>query len=163
LDAAQDMVGFQGCEGTLLAHVQLPIHQYLQVFFGRAALNPVISQLIPAMGIASTQVHDLALGFVVLREVHLGPLLSLSRSLWMVSHPSGVLTTLHSLVSSANLLKVHVTPLSMSLMKILKSISPNNPVVPGVILFTLFKNECDITFFSSQQGLHLISTTFQIS
>ena len=28
LDTAQDMTGFAGCEGTLLAHVQLPIHQY---------------------------------------------------------------------------------------------------------------------------------------
>ena len=39
-DAAQDMVGFLGCEGTLLAHVQLPIHQHQQVLFGRAVLNP---------------------------------------------------------------------------------------------------------------------------
>jgi len=31
LDAAQGMVGFLGCEGTLLAHVQLPIHQHPQV------------------------------------------------------------------------------------------------------------------------------------
>ena len=28
-DAAQDMVDFLGCEGTLLAHVQLPIQQYI--------------------------------------------------------------------------------------------------------------------------------------
>ena len=34
------MVGFLGCEGTLLAHFQLPIHQYPQVFFGNAALSP---------------------------------------------------------------------------------------------------------------------------
>ena len=27
-DDAQDMVGFLGCECTLLAHVQLPIHQH---------------------------------------------------------------------------------------------------------------------------------------
>jgi len=32
-------------------------------------------------------------------------------------------------------------------------------VVPGVILFTLFKNGCDVTFFSSHKGIHLISTT----
>ena len=41
-DAAQDMVCFLGCEGTVLAHVQLPIHQYPQVLFDRAALNPLI-------------------------------------------------------------------------------------------------------------------------
>jgi len=41
-DAAQDMVGLLGCKSTLLARVQLPIHQYFQVFFGRAVLNPFI-------------------------------------------------------------------------------------------------------------------------
>ena len=39
LDAAQDTVGFLGCEVTLLAHVQLHIHQHPQVFYSRAALN----------------------------------------------------------------------------------------------------------------------------
>ena len=34
LDAAQDTVGFLGCEGTLLAHVQLAIHHYFQVIYG---------------------------------------------------------------------------------------------------------------------------------
>ena len=38
-DAAQDTVGFLGCEGTLLAHVQLAIHQNPQVFFSRAVLK----------------------------------------------------------------------------------------------------------------------------
>jgi len=33
LNTVQDMVGFLGCKGTFLAHVQLAIHQYhLQVF-----------------------------------------------------------------------------------------------------------------------------------
>jgi len=73
------------------------------------------------MGVTSTQVQDLAFGFAEPHEVHLGPLLSLSRALWMASHPSGVLTSPHSLVSSANLLRVPSMPLSMSLMKILKS------------------------------------------
>mgnify|MGYP001864314314 CR=1 FL=1 len=39
----------------------------------------------------------------------------------MLSCPSGVLTTPHSLVSSTNLLSVHSIPLPVSLMKILKS------------------------------------------
>ena len=34
-DAAQDTVGLLGCEGTLLTHVQLPIHQCSQVLFMR--------------------------------------------------------------------------------------------------------------------------------
>ncbi|KAK4827087.1 LOW QUALITY PROTEIN: hypothetical protein QYF61_014189 [Mycteria americana] len=49
---------------------------------------------------------------------------SLSRSLWMVSHPSDVSTAPLSLMSSANLLRVHSIPLSMSLMKILNSTGP---------------------------------------
>ena len=53
-DASQDTVGFLGCKGTLLAHVQLPIHQYPQVFFGRAALNPFIPQFLLVMGVPST-------------------------------------------------------------------------------------------------------------
>jgi len=40
------------------------------------------------MGVASTQVQGLAFGFVEPHEVHMGPLLSLPRSLWMASHPS---------------------------------------------------------------------------
>jgi len=40
--AAQDMVCFLGCEGTLLAHVQLPIHQYPHVLSGSAALHPYV-------------------------------------------------------------------------------------------------------------------------
>ena len=69
------MVGFLGCKDTLLAHVHLAIHQYLQVLFGRAALNPFLSQLVLLVGVASTQLQDLALGFVKTHEVHLGPLL----------------------------------------------------------------------------------------
>ena len=45
-DSAQDTVGFLGCERTLLAHVQLFIHQHPQVLLHRAALNPLISQSI---------------------------------------------------------------------------------------------------------------------
>ena len=55
---------------------------------------------------------------------------SLSRSLWMASLPSGVLTAPQSLVSPANLLRVHSAPSSMSSMKILlKSIGPST--TPG--------------------------------
>jgi len=49
----------------------------------------------------------------------------LSKSLWIASHPSGVSIVPHSLVSSADLLRVHSTPLSALLMKILKSIGPS--------------------------------------
>ena len=74
-DAAQDMVVFLGCEGTLPSHVQLSTYQYPQVFFGRAALNPFILYLVLVVRVALTQVQDLTLGFVKPHEVHLGPLL----------------------------------------------------------------------------------------
>jgi len=45
LDAAQDTVGLLGCERTLMAHVQLFIHQYPQVLLDRAALNPFMPSL----------------------------------------------------------------------------------------------------------------------
>ena len=118
-------VCFPGCEHTLVAYVQLFIHQYPQVLLGRAVLKPFIPQSVLILGVALTHVQDLAPGLVEPHDVQTGPLSSLSRSLWMASHPSGVLTAPHSLVSSANVLRVHSIPLSMSLMKILNSTSPS--------------------------------------
>ncbi|KAK4832910.1 hypothetical protein QYF61_026553 [Mycteria americana] len=48
---AQDTVGLLGCECTLLAYVHLFIHQYPQVLFRRAALNHIIPQPDPALGL----------------------------------------------------------------------------------------------------------------
>ncbi|KAK4830062.1 hypothetical protein QYF61_008400 [Mycteria americana] len=76
-DAAQVTVGFLGCKCTLLAHVQLFIHQYPQVLLLRAALNPLITQPVLRLGVALTHVQDLALGLVDPHEVHMGPLLQL--------------------------------------------------------------------------------------
>ena len=44
-DIAQDTVGFVGCEGTLLAHVHLAIHQYPRVLFVLAVFCPQVSLL----------------------------------------------------------------------------------------------------------------------
>jgi len=53
---------------------------------------------------------------------------SLSRSLWMASLPSSVSTAPLSLVSSANLLRVHSIPLSVSPTKMLNNTGPStNP------------------------------------
>ena len=71
------MVGFLVCEGTVLAHVQLPIHQYPQVVFCKAALNPFIPQLVLVVDVTSSHAQNLAFGFVEPHEVHLGPLLKL--------------------------------------------------------------------------------------
>ena len=119
-DAAQDTVDFLVCEGTLLAHVQLPIYQYPQVFFSRAVLNPSIPQLVLLMGVALTQLEDLAFGFVEPHEVHRAHHSSLSRSIGMASSPSGVLNAPYSLLLSTNLLRVLLTPLPVSLSKILE-------------------------------------------
>jgi len=66
LDAAQDTVGFLGCRCTLLAHVELLIHQYPQILLLRAALEPLAAQRVLVFGIAPTHVQDLALGLVEL-------------------------------------------------------------------------------------------------
>ncbi|KAK4824458.1 LOW QUALITY PROTEIN: hypothetical protein QYF61_015836 [Mycteria americana] len=55
-DAAQDTVGLLGCQRTLLAHVQLFVHQYPQVLFRRAALDHIIPQPVLILGVALTQV-----------------------------------------------------------------------------------------------------------
>ena len=56
--AAQGMVGFLGCEGTLLAHVQLAIHKYPQVFLGRAVLKTFIPKLVLIVGAEASQLQD---------------------------------------------------------------------------------------------------------
>jgi len=63
------MVVFLGCEHTLLAHVQLFIHQYTQEVLHRAALNLSSTQLVFVLEIAPTQVQDRALGLVEPHEV----------------------------------------------------------------------------------------------
>ncbi|KAK4813810.1 hypothetical protein QYF61_026414, partial [Mycteria americana] len=71
------MVGFLGCKRTLLAHVQLFVHQYPQVLFRRATLDHIIPQPVLKPRIAPTQVQNVALGLVEPHEVHTGPLLEL--------------------------------------------------------------------------------------
>ncbi|KAK4805639.1 hypothetical protein QYF61_022397 [Mycteria americana] len=75
-DAAQETVGFLGCERILPAHVQLFMHQYPKVLC-RAALNPFIPQPVLILEVVLTQVQDLALGLVEPHEVHMGPILKL--------------------------------------------------------------------------------------
>ena len=65
LDAAQDTVYFLGCMSTLLAHVELLLHQYPQVLLLRAALQPLSAQPVLVFGVALTNVQDPAFGLVV--------------------------------------------------------------------------------------------------
>ncbi|KAK4824270.1 hypothetical protein QYF61_012830 [Mycteria americana] len=90
----------------------------------RSVLNPFSAQPVFVLGIAPTHVQDLTLGLV---ELHFAraDLSSLSTSLWMASLPSSVSTAPYSLVSSANLLRVHSVPLSMLPKKMLNSTGPS--------------------------------------
>ncbi|PKU42021.1 hypothetical protein llap_7679 [Limosa lapponica baueri] len=106
-DTTQDAVGLLGCECTLSTHVELLIPQQLQILLGRAFLNPFSPQPVFLPGVALTQVQDLASALLSLSRFTQGHFLSLSRSRWMSSHPTGMSTTPLSLVSSANLLRVN--------------------------------------------------------
>jgi len=120
-DAAQDIVGFLGYKHTLPLHVQFfdP-----QVLLSRAAPNPFIPQLVLMLRVAPTYVQDLALCLEP-HEVHTGPLLKLVQ-VPLDDIPSlSKLTTPLSLVSSANLLRVHLILLAVSLLKILNSTGPH--------------------------------------
>jgi len=64
------------------------MHQYPQVLLGRADLNSFIPQPVFVLGIALTQVQDLAFG--LLKLMRFTGAYFLSRSLWMSSPPSGV-------------------------------------------------------------------------
>jgi len=66
-DAAQGMVGFLGFKCTLLAHVDLLIHQYHQILPCRAAFYPLVdeSNMNPMFEIALTWVQDLALVLIL--------------------------------------------------------------------------------------------------
>jgi len=77
LDAAQDVVGFLGCERTLLDYVELLINQHPKSFSSGPALSPFSAQPVFVLGIVLTQVQDLALGLVELHEVCTGSPLKL--------------------------------------------------------------------------------------
>lgn len=69
------------------------------------------------MGITPAQGQHLAVSLAEPHEVLMSSLLKLSRSLWKGSLPSGVSTTALSVVPPANLLRVQLMPLSVTLMK----------------------------------------------
>lgn len=75
------MVGFLSCEGTLLVHAQLAIHQYPQVLISRAVLHPHIPQPVLVAWLATTQMqtfHLITLQFWLFSQlsVHLSVYLS---------------------------------------------------------------------------------------
>ncbi|KAJ7409027.1 hypothetical protein WISP_117158 [Willisornis vidua] len=68
-----DMVGFLGCEHTVLAHVQLHIHQYSN----SSPHNPFSPQPVLVLGAALTQVQDFTLSLVKPHVVSVDPFLVL--------------------------------------------------------------------------------------
>jgi len=52
-DAAEDTVGFLGCEHTLSGHVELLVNQHPQVLLLRAALSPFSAQPVFVLARAS--------------------------------------------------------------------------------------------------------------
>ena len=73
--AAQDMVGFLGCKCTLLVHVKRFVNHHPQVLLLRAVLNPSSALPVFVLGVAPTQMQDLALGLVEHYKDHTGPTL----------------------------------------------------------------------------------------
>lgn len=67
-DGAQGIAGFLCCGFTLLSYVGLLIHQHPQFFLLRAAFNSFLAQPVLAIGIALTQVQDLAFVMVELMK-----------------------------------------------------------------------------------------------
>ncbi|KAK4826479.1 hypothetical protein QYF61_009475 [Mycteria americana] len=72
-DTSQDAIGFLGCLGTLLAHIQLAVNQHSQVLFHWAAFQPLFPKPVALHGVAVAQVQDLALGLVKPHTIHPSP------------------------------------------------------------------------------------------
>jgi len=94
-------LAFWAAKRTLLAHVIFlpPLSPSASVQW-RDTIHPSVCA---DMRIAPTQVQDLALGLVESYKVHMGPQLKADKA----SLPSSLSTAPLSLVSSANLLRVH--------------------------------------------------------
>jgi len=84
------------------------------VLLHRAALSELFSQTVHISEIASTRLQHVALSLVEPHYVHRGLLFKPLQSPWMTSLLSVAVTAPLSLVSSANLLRVHSIPLSTS-------------------------------------------------
>ena len=75
LDVTQNTAGLLGCRCTLPTDVESVINRHSQILNLRAVLNSFSAQIVSVLGIAPTQLQDLALGLVELHEVGMDPLL----------------------------------------------------------------------------------------
>ncbi|KAK4820924.1 hypothetical protein QYF61_008645 [Mycteria americana] len=71
----EDVIGFLGHLGTLLAHVQAAVNKHPQVLLCQAAFQPLFPKPVVLHGVVVTQVQDLALGLVKPHTIDLSPLM----------------------------------------------------------------------------------------
>jgi len=117
-----------------LSFTRTPRSLSTELLSSRSAPKPV---LVP--GVVLPQVQDPALALVELHQVPLCPTLQPVQVSLMAAQPSGVSTTPPSLVSPADLLRVHSNSSSRSLMKKLNKTGPSTdpwgtPLVTGLQL-----------------------------
>jgi len=60
---------------TLLAHIQLTVHQYIKVPFHQAAFQSLLPRPAGMPGVVVTKMQDPALGPIGAHTVNLGPLI----------------------------------------------------------------------------------------
>lgn len=93
---AQETFGFPTWKCLLSAHIELLLKQQPQILLHRvAALNLFSAQPVFVLGIALTEVQDLALNFMRFTQAHFS---NLHKPLWMVSLPSNLSSAQISLV-----------------------------------------------------------------
>ena len=72
-DTSQDAIGLLGHLGTLLAHIQLTVHQYTKVPFHQAAFQPILPKPVGLPEVVMTKMQDPTLGPIETHAVNLGP------------------------------------------------------------------------------------------
>ena len=72
-DTSQDATGLLGHLGTLLAHIQLTVHQYTKVPFHQAAFQPLLPKPVGLPGLLVTKMQDPTLGPIATCTFNLGP------------------------------------------------------------------------------------------
>ena len=88
-DTVQDTFGLSGCNHTLLAQVQLLVHQDPQVLLGRATLNMLFSRSAHISVMALAQVQHLAFGLLEHLQVLVGLLFKpVFKPIPLDNHPS---------------------------------------------------------------------------
>ena len=70
-------IGLHGHLGTLLAHIQMTVHQYTNVLFCQAAFQPLLPKPVGLPGVIVTKMQDLTLGPIETHTISLGPLIQL--------------------------------------------------------------------------------------